>query len=99
MLLNDFIRNIGMWSDPAIAYLDKARSNTNHDIARRMRFGGVFYLLCAISIVLFSPDLREQSSIITFIVLFFILVLLRLFLYKQVELNSISDPLIERLIF
>lgn len=64
-----------------------------------MRFGGVFYLLCAISIVLFSPDLREQSSIITFIVLFFILVLLRLFLYKQVELNSISDPLIERLIF
>lgn len=88
-----------MWSDPAIAYLDKARSSTNHDIARRMRFGGLFYLLCAISIVLFSPDLREQSSIIAFIVCFFILALLRLFLFKQVELNTFSDALIERLIF
>ncbi|HMU63549.1 MAG: response regulator [Nitrosomonas sp.] len=88
-----------MWSDPAIAYLDKARSSTNHDIARRMRFGGLFYLLCAISIVLFSPDLREQSSIIAFIVCFFILALLRLFVFKQVELNTFSDALIERLIF
>ncbi len=88
-----------MWSDPAIAYLDKARSSTNHDIARRMRFGGLFYLLCAISIVLFSLDLREQSSIIAFIVCFFILALLRLFLFKQVELNTFSDALIERLIF
>ena len=88
-----------MWFDPAIAYLDKARSSTNHDIARRMRFGGLFYLLCAISIVLFSPDLREQSSIIAFIVCFFILALLRLFVFKQVELNTFSDALIERLIF
>ncbi len=88
-----------MWFDPAIAYLDTARSSTNHDIARRMRFGGLFYLLCAISIVLFSPDLREQSSIIAFIVCFFILALLRLFVFKQIELNTFSDALIERLIF
>lgn len=87
-----------MWSDPAIAYLDKARRSTNHDIARRMRFGGLFYLLCGTSIVLFSPDLRGQSSIIAFIVFFFILALLRLFVFKQVKLNTLSDALIERLI-
>lgn len=88
-----------MWSDPEIAYLDKARSNTNHDIAQRMRFGGLFYLLCGISIVLFSPDLRGQPSMIAFIGFFFILALLRLVIFKLTQINTYSNSLIERFIF
>ena len=88
-----------MWLDPEIAYYDKARSSTNHDIARRMRFGGLFYLLCGISIVLFSPDLRGQLSMIAFIGFFFILALLRLIIFKLAGTNTYSDSLIERFIF
>ena len=88
-----------MWLDPEIAYYDKARSSTNHDIARRMRFGGLFYLLCGISIVLFSPDLRGQLSMIAFISFFFILALLRLIIFKLAGTNTYSDSLIERFIF
>lgn len=88
-----------MWLDPEIAYYDKARSSTNHDIARRMRFGGLFYLLCGISIVLFSPDLRGQLSMIALIGFFFILALLRLIIFKLAGTNTYSDSLIERFIF
>lgn len=88
-----------MWLDPEIAYYDKARSSTNHDIARRMRFGGLFYFLCGISIVLFSPDLRGQLSMIAFISFFFILALLRLIIFKLAGTNTYSDSLIERFIF
>ena len=88
-----------MWLDPEIAHLDKLRLSTSHDIVRRMRFGGIFYLLCGISIVQFSPDLHGQPSMIAFLVVFFMLALLRLMVFKQVGCSNWFDTHIEYFIF
>lgn len=72
-----------MWSDPKVLHLEKVRSSTNQDVAQRMKFGGLFYVLCCTAIILMSPVLRSQPFIAGFIVLFFILALLRVIVCKH----------------
>lgn len=72
-----------MWSDPEVANLEKVRISINQDVARRMRLGGLFYVLCCSAIVLMSPVLYAQPYIAIFVGLFVILAVLRLFIYKR----------------
>lgn len=85
-----------MWSDPEVASLEKVRISTNQDMARRMRWGGLFYVLCCSSIVLMSPVLRVQPYIAIFAGLFIILATLRLIIYKRgLNLNDRNEKQIE----
>ncbi|MDP1787394.1 HAMP domain-containing sensor histidine kinase [Nitrosomonas sp.] len=72
-----------MWSDPEVASLENVHISTNQDMARRMRLGGLFYVLCCSAIVLMSPVLLAQLYIAIFLGLFIILAVLRLFIYKR----------------
>lgn len=86
-----------MWSDPEVANLQRVRMSTNQDMARRMRLGGLFYVLCCSVIVAMSPALRAQSYIAIFIVLFVILAVLRLIIYQQAfKLHDKNEAFIER---
>lgn len=76
-----------MWSDPEVANLEKVRISTNQDMARRMRLGGLFYVLCSSAIGLISPVLYAQPYIAIFVGLFIILAISRLIVYKR-ALNS-----------
>ena len=88
-----------MWSDPEVANLEKARISTNQDMARRMRLGGLFYVLCCSAIVLMSPVLLAQPYIAIFFGLFIILAALRLVIYKRgLNLNDRNEKQIEYLI-
>lgn len=72
-----------MWSDPGVAKLEQVRISTNQDMARRMRLGGLFYVLCCGAIVLMSPVLRTQPYIALFVALFVILAISRFVVYKR----------------
>lgn len=85
-----------MWSDPEVANLEKVRISTNQDMARRMRLGGLFYVLCCSAIVLMSPVLLAQPYIAIFFGLFIILAALRLIIYKRgLNLNDRNEKQIE----
>lgn len=72
-----------MWSDPGVAKLEQVRISTNQDMARRMRLGGLFYVLCCGAIVLMSPVLRTQPYIALFVALFVILAISRFVVYRR----------------
>jgi len=71
-----------MWSDPEVARLEAVRTNTNQDMVQRMRLGGLFYVLCCSATLLMSPELAVQSYIFGFDVLFIVLAILRLVIYR-----------------
>lgn len=71
-----------MASTPEFISNDSARTGTNQDIVRRMRWGGVFYVVCSGAAVLLSPTLASQSLAYLFIVLFIFLAALRLTVFK-----------------
>lgn len=73
-----------MWSDPEIVNLAKIRISANQDMARRMRFGGLFYILCSTAIILMSPILGAQPYILIFVVVFIFLAVMRFVIYKYV---------------
>jgi len=85
-----------MWSDPEVANLEKVRISTNQDMARRMRLGGLFYVLCCSAIVLMSPVLLAQPYVAIFFGLFIILAVSRLIIYKRgLNLNDRNEKQIE----
>lgn len=86
-----------MWSDPEVANLQRVSMSTNQDMVRRMRLGGLFYVLCCSVIVAMSPVLRAQSYGVIFVVLFVILAVLRLIIYQQAfKLHDRNEAFIER---
>lgn len=88
-----------MWSDPEVASLEKVRISTNQDVAGRMRWGGIFYVLCCVAIILTSSVLRAHPASTVFVLSFIVLAVTRLIIYKQVTgLHLSNQPLIERLI-
>ncbi len=84
-----------IWSDPEAINLENVRSSTNQDVARRMRLGGLFYVLCSVAIILISPVLRSQPFIISFIILFSILAIFRFIIFKRAFSLSKNEKLIE----
>ena len=88
-----------LWSDPEVANLEQVRINTNRDMVGRMRWGGMFYVLCCIAIILTSPMLRAQPVAGVFALSFLALAVTRLIVYKQVLGLHLNDQSrIERLI-
>ncbi len=86
-----------MWSDPEVANLEQVRISTNQDVAGRMRWGGMFYVLCCIAIILTSPVLRAHPASTVFALFFIALAVTRLIIYKQVTgLRLSNQALIER---
>lgn len=86
-----------MWSDPEVANLEQVRISTNQDVAGRMRWGGMFYVLCCIAIILTSPVLRAHPASTVFALFFIALAVSRLIIYKQVTgLRLSNQALIER---
>lgn len=86
-----------MWSDPEVANFEQVRISTNQDVVRRMRWGGVFYVLCCTAIILTSPVLRTQLAAAVFVISFLALAITRLVIYKQVtSLHLNNQTLIER---
>ncbi|SDX03703.1 Signal transduction histidine kinase [Nitrosomonas oligotropha] len=76
--------NKSFWSDPEVASLERVRISTNQDMAGRMRWGGMFYVLCCSAIILTSPVLAAQPYSVVFVMIFLALAILRLIIYKQV---------------
>lgn len=76
-----------MWSDPDVINLEQVRISTNQEIVRRMRWGGLFYVLFCSASILISPTLSSQSSAYLFIAIFLILAATRLAIYRY-TLNS-----------
>ncbi|MER0169606.1 MAG: response regulator [Nitrosomonas sp.] len=76
--------NKSFWSDPEVASLERVRISTNQDMAGRMRWGGMFYVLCCSAIILTSPVLGAQPYSVVFVMIFLALAILRLIIYKQV---------------
>jgi len=76
--------NKSFWSDPEVASLERVRISTNQDMAGRMRWGGMFYVLCCSAIILTSPVLGAQPYSVVFVIIFLALAILRLIIYKQV---------------
>jgi len=66
-----------LWSDPEVAGLERVRISTNQDMAGRMRWGGMFYVLCCIAIILTSPMLRAQPAAAVFVISFLALAVTR----------------------
>ncbi|TXI16692.1 MAG: response regulator [Nitrosomonas sp.] len=87
-----------IWSDPEAINIENVRSGTNRDVARRMRLGGLFYVLCCAAIILMSPILRSQPYIASFIILFSILALLRFITYRRAISQNNNEKLIEWII-
>ena len=58
-----------MWSDPEVASLEKVRISTNQGVAGRMRWGGIFYVLCCVAIILTSSVLRAHPASTVFVLL------------------------------
>lgn len=71
-----------MWSDPEVARLEAVRTNANQDMVQRMRLGGLFYVLCCSATLLMSPELTAQPYIFVFDVLFIVLAIARLAIYR-----------------
>ncbi|MBX3616483.1 response regulator [Nitrosomonas sp.] len=71
-----------MWSDPEVAHLEAVRISTNQDMVQRMRLGGLFYVLCCSAALLTSPELTVQPYIFIFDVLFIVLAIFRLTIYR-----------------
>lgn len=89
-----------MWSDPEMASLERIRTSVNQDIARRMRFGGFFYVLCATTVMVISPLLYSNAWIISLVFFFCALAMLRLSLYQHTCVpKEINQCLIEKAIF
>lgn len=61
---------------------DSARTGTNQDMVRRMRWGGFFYVVCCVAAVQLSPSLASQSFAYLFIALFILLAAVRLAVFK-----------------
>ena len=80
-----------LWSDPEVAGLERVRISTNQDMAGRMRWGGMFYVLCCIAIILSSPMLRAQPAAAVFVISFLALAVTRLIIYKQVTGSHLSN--------
>lgn len=80
-----------LWSDPEVAGLERVRISTNQDMAGRMRWGGMFYVLCCIAIILTSPMLRAQPAAAVFVISFLALAVTRLIIYKQVTGSHLSN--------
>jgi len=80
-----------MWSDPAVINLDTVRISTNQDMARRMRFGGLFYILCSVAVILMSPVLRAQPYIAIFVVVFVLLAVMRFVVCRYALERMIDD--------
>lgn len=80
-----------------MACLEKVRINTNRDMVQRMRLGGLFYVLCCSAIVLISPELRAQSYLPVFAILFVALAVARLVIYVYLfNLNrTVNQTLLE----
>lgn len=86
-----------LWSDPEVADLEQVRVSTNQDVAERMRWGGMFYVLCCIAVILTSPMLRAQPAAAVFVLSFLALAVARLIIYKQAtHLHLNNQSLIER---
>ena len=76
---------------------DSARTGTNQDIVRRMRWGGVFYVVCSGAAILLSPALAPQSLAYLFIVLFIFLAALRLAVFKYTfDTINPNETVVER---
>ncbi|MBK7491462.1 MAG: response regulator [Nitrosomonas sp.] len=83
--------NKSFWSDPEVASLERVRISTNQDMAGRMRWGGMFYVLCCSAIILTSPVLGAQPYSVVFVMIFLALAILRLIIYKQVTGLHLSN--------
>ena len=84
-----------IWSDPEAITLENVRSSTNQDVARRMRLGGLFYVLCGAAIILISPVLRSQPFIVSFIILFSLLAILRFVIFRRAFSLNKNETFIE----
>lgn len=79
------------WSDPEVASLERVRISTNQDMAGRMRWGGMFYVLCCSAIILTSPVLSAQPYSVVFAMIFLALAILRLIIYKRVIGSHVNN--------
>lgn len=79
------------WSDPEVASLERVRISTNRDMAGRMRWGGMFYVLCCSAIILTSTVLSAQPYSVVFVMIFLALAILRLIIYKQVTGSHLNN--------
>ncbi len=66
-----------MWSDPEVIKDEKIRTSTNQEVARRMRLGGLFYVVCCSAITQMSTALSGQFQGILFISIFIVLSVIR----------------------
>ena len=66
-----------MWSDPEVIQDEKIRASANQEVARRMRLGGLFYVVCCSAITQMPASLSGQSQGILFISIFIALSLIR----------------------
>lgn len=82
-----------LWSDPEVANLERVRISTNQDVVGRMRWGGMFYVLCCGAIILTSPVLRTQPTVVIFFVAFLTLAIIRLIIYKRAVNSQLSNQL------
>lgn len=80
-----------MWSDPAVINLEAVRISTNQDMVRRMRFGGLFYILCSVAVILMSPVLRALPYIVIFVIAFVLLAVMRFVVCRHTLERIIDD--------
>lgn len=80
-----------MWSDPAGINLEAVHISTNQDMVRRMRFGGLFYILRSVAVILMSPVLRAQPYIAIFVVIFIFLAVMRIVVCRHALERTIDD--------
>lgn len=74
-----------------MASLERVRISTNRDMAGRMRWGGMFYVLCCSAIILTSTVLSAQLYSVVFVMIFLALAILRLIIYKQVTGSHLNN--------
>lgn len=76
-----------MWSDPEVIEDEKIRASANQEIARRMRLGGLFYVVCSSAITQLSTPLSGQPQGIVLISIFIFLSVIR-FIVCHFALNE-----------